>query len=79
MSISTSTRFDYSCATCSGKVFKTPCEKPPEAAPKVGKDGREKKEREHKVEYSGLGGWRCENCGAGIKVKRELVERKLKV
>ena len=68
----TSKRYEYSCAGCSGKVFKTPCEKPPTPAPQVGKDGREKKEREHKVEYSGLHGWKCDSCGNGVKVNRKL-------
>lgn len=65
-------RYEYSCATCGGTVFKTPCEKPPTPPTKVGKDGRERKEREQLVEYAGLGGWRCNSCGSGVKINRKL-------
>ena len=68
----TSERYEYSCAGCGNAVSKTPCEKPPTPSPQVGKDGREKKERERKVEYAGLHGWKCLHCGDGVKVKRNL-------
>lgn len=68
----TSQRYVYSCAGCAGNVQKTPCEKPPTPTAKVGKDGREKKEREHKVEYAGLHGWKCNNCGDGVRVNRKM-------
>jgi hypothetical protein len=50
----------YSCATCGGHVTKEPCVKSPE--PEKNRKGQLV---EVKFEYHGLGGWSCENCGAG--------------
>jgi hypothetical protein len=65
-----SARYIYECSVCQGPVSKTPCVKPPEEI-KVGKRGEDKKSKK-KVEYAGLGGWRCDNCGAGKPVTRRL-------
>lgn len=55
-----SSRYEYSCDKCGGRVEKlTPCHTEKD------KDGNTK-------DYAGLHGWRCEQCGLGVKVKRTL-------
>lgn len=58
----------YSCATCGGPVNKPACEAPPKPEnPK----GKHKPQKQARVEYHGLGGWRCDSCGP-TKVKVEM-------
>ena len=53
-------RYIYSCAGCGGEVEKlTPCHS-------------EKDKEGHVTDYAGLHGWRCNNCGSGMKIKRVL-------
>lgn len=52
-------RFVYECAGCGGSVEKTPCHT------EKGKDGE-------RQDYCGLHGWKCNNCGDGVKVKRQM-------
>jgi DNA-directed RNA polymerase subunit RPC12/RpoP len=65
-----SARYIYVCAGCQGPVSKTPCVKPPEEV-KVGKRGEDKKSKK-KYDYAGLHGWKCNNCGAGVKITRRM-------
>jgi hypothetical protein len=44
--------------------------KPPEEV-KVGKRGEDKKSKK-KYDYAGLHGWKCNNCGAGVKITRRM-------
>ena len=49
--------------------MKSPCIAPPK--PEKNHKGQMV---EHKVTYAGLGGWRCNSCGRGAKVKCTLKE-----
>ena len=61
-------RYSYACASCAGLVTKTPCIK--RAEPQVG-GGKS----ERKADYSGLHGWKCSNCGDGVKVARKMAAK----
>ena len=55
-------RFDYSCSNCKGPVLKKPC----------GTKRTMTKKGKLEEEYTGLHGFRCSNCGPGIKVNRKV-------
>lgn len=56
--------------TCDGPVTKPACEAPPKP---MNPKGKHKPQKEVKIQYHGLGGWRCDNCGPA-KVKVTLKE-----
>lgn len=60
----------YRCMKCNGPVSKPPCVAPP--APEKNVKGQTVV---NKIEYHGLHGWRCDNCGV-CKVTLKLEEMK---
>lgn len=60
----------YSCLNCGGPVTKPACVAPPKP---VNPKGKHKPQKQAKIEYNGLHGWRCTSCGVA-KVKLEMKE-----